>query len=68
MIMQYVVELPEELSKVKGLQWQVREVQTIMENNIQIVCPPCKLSRTAFFQTTLFIFYFIHNHECMPEM
>ena len=37
--MQYVVEHPEEMSKVKGLQRQVKEVQTIMENNIQIVCP-----------------------------
>ena len=37
--MQYVVEHPEEMSKVKGLQRQVKEVQTIMENNIQIVRP-----------------------------
>ena len=39
--MQHVTEHPEEVSKVKGLQRQVREVQTIMENNIQIVRPPC---------------------------
>ena len=45
-IMQYVVEHPEEMSKVKGLQRQVKEVQTIMENNIQIVRPR-KLSRMA---------------------
>ena len=37
--MQYVTEHPEEVSKVKGLQRQVKEVQTIMENNIQIVRP-----------------------------
>ena len=44
--MQYVTEHPEEMSKVKGLQRQVKEVQTIMENNIQIVRPPrlsCRL-------------------------
>ena len=32
---------------MKGLQRQVREVQTIMENNIQIVCPPHELPRIA---------------------
>ena len=35
--MDYVMEHPEEASKIKGLQRQVREVQEVMENNIQQV-------------------------------
>ena len=55
-IMQCVGEHPEELSKVKSLQRQVREVQTIMENNIQIVRLPRALSRMAIFCITLFLY------------
>ena len=37
--MEYMMEHPEEASKVKGLQRQVQEVQEIMKNNIEQVSP-----------------------------
>lgn len=43
--MDFLMEHPEETSRIKGLQRQVRDVQTVMQNNIDQV--PSYNSRTA---------------------